>query len=244
MILCLDCGNSRLKWGLRSGDEWRASDVLALDDIAQLPQQLPGDCIPQHAIGCNVAGPERAQQIEAALSLPVTWISAAAEQCGVVNGYSDPASLGADRWAGLIGARALHSGAALVVLAGTATTIDLLGADGRFHGGLILPGVTMMTNALTNNTAGLPLARGEYSRIPASTQDAMASGAIHATLGAIQRMFDALPAGPGQGQTLCLLAGGAADGLLPHLDLPCRYVPALVLEGLAKLAAATAFQTA
>ena len=234
MILCLDCGNTRLKWGVCAQGTWLASGILQHADLAQLGRQLPAGCKPETVIGCNVAGVACAERIEKALSLPVRWIEARERQCDVLNGYDDPASLGADRWAALIGARSEHRGAALVVLAGTATTIDVLGADGRHRGGLILPGLTMMANALAQGTAGLPLARGEYRQMPRNTDDAIASGAVQATLGAIERMFAALPQ---HEDPRCLLAGGAADVLQAHLGVPLRRSDSLVLAGLACIAA-------
>lgn len=238
MIICLDCGNSRLKWGLHKDGGWLATGACAHAGIAQLAASLPAGCTPTQAIGCNVAGAERAGQIEAALGLTIDWITAKDAQCGVINGYEAPASLGADRWAALIGARALQCGAALVVLAGTATTIDVIDADGRHQGGLILPGINLMTSALATGTARLPLARGEnheFHFVPRNTQDAIVSGAIQATLGAIQRMYTVLPSGQ---KAVCLLAGGAADVLQAHLDVPHRRIDLLVLEGLARIAVA------
>jgi type III pantothenate kinase len=238
MILCLDCGNSRLKWGLHKGSDWLANGACVHAEIAQLAESLPAGCTPQMAIGCNVAGTERAEQIEVALGLTIDWITAKGAQCGVVNGYEVPASLGADRWAALIGARALHHGAALVVLAGTATTIDVLDAGGRHQGGLILPGIDLMTSALAAGTARLQLAPGEYREfylVPRNTQDAIVSGAIQATLGAIERMYAALPMGA---DAICLLAGGAADVLQARLGVPYRRIDHLVLEGLACIAVA------
>lgn len=234
MILCLDCGNTRLKWGLRDNGNWAAHGALAHDEIAQIGSRLPAGAVPQTLVGCNVAGVERAAQIEAALGMPVRWIAAQPEQCGVINGYDNPQSLGADRWAALVGAHTLHPRAALVVLAGTATTVDVLHADGRFEGGLILPGLGMMADALASSTAQLPRTPGEYRLLPRNTRDAIASGAIHATLGAIERMFARLSS---DRSAVCLLAGGAADALQPHLDLPTHRIDALVLEGLASIAA-------
>ncbi len=232
MTLCLDCGNSRLKWGLREDGKWSAQGALDLGDLPLLASFLPPGIDRHRAIGCNVAGEERAKAIAAALPMPVVWADSRAAQCSVVNGYDDPAGLGADRWAALIGARALHRGAALVVIAGTATTIDLLDADGRFLGGLILPGLTLMAQSLAQGTAQLPAAQGVYRPLPRNTHDAIASGAVHATLGAVQRMFDQLPPGS---NTLCLLSGGAAETLQPHIALPLRRVENLVLEGLATM---------
>ena len=156
-----------------------------------------------------------------------------ATACGVKNGYDTPQQLGADRWAALIGARALHAGPAVVVMAGTATTIDALDAQGLFRGGLILPGLALMRAALARNTADLPHAAGHYRAQPTNTDDAIVSGAIHATLGAIERIHATL----GE-DALCLLSGGAAQELAPQLDLPFRLIDNLVLEGLARYSVA------
>jgi len=129
----------------------------------------------------------------------------------------------------LIAARGLHEGPAVVVMAGTATTIDAHDAAGLFRGGLILPGLSLMREALARNTAGLPHAAGRYRTVPTNTDDAIVSGAIHATLGAIERIH-AL-AGT---DALCLLSGGAAAELAPHLMPARRLVGNLVLEGLAR----------
>src|SRR5690606_31240552 len=124
-------------------------------------------------VACNVAGAENAERIAAQFKITPEWVVPQREQCGVKNGYKKPAQLGADRWASLIAARAMHDGASLVVNAGTATTIDLLDNSGRFLGGLILPGLRLMRSALANNTAELPLANATHSAIPTDTDSAI-----------------------------------------------------------------------
>lgn len=233
MILCLDAGNTRLKWGTHDGNVWRAQGACAHADCVGLITELPDNA--ERIIACNVAGGAVAARIEAlaaTLGLPLAWFKSSTACCGVTNGYDHPAQLGADRWAALVGARGMHAGNALVVMAGTATTIDVLDADGRFRGGLILPGLTLMRQALARNTAGLPEARGSYRDVPTNTDDAIVSGALHATLGAIARMSRSASA-----DFLCLIAGGAAEMLVPHLDLPLLRVDNLVLTGLARVAA-------
>ena len=114
------------------------------------------------------------------------------EQCGVTNGYRNPAQLGSDRWAALIG-RTPSAGcasAALVVVCGTATTIDFLSADGVFKGGVILPGVGLMLRSLHDGTAALPEPGRRIRRdYPTQTVDAIASGCQHAQAGAIERLY-------------------------------------------------------
>lgn len=232
-LLCLDAGNTRLKWGLRTRDAWLAQGALPHDAIASLAAQLPAT--PDRILACNVAGPAVATHIEAlaaTLAIPLDWFRSSPAAAGVTNGYATPAQLGADRWAALIGARALHAGPALVVLAGTATTIDVLSAEGRFCGGLILPGLDLMRTSLARNTAGLPEATGQFALLPTNTDDAIVSGTLQATLGAIERMA-AQACRPAIADFSVILSGGAAEALAPHLSLPVRRVAHLVLEGLA-----------
>ncbi|WP_126443826.1 type III pantothenate kinase [Sulfuricystis multivorans] len=234
MILCIDAGNTRLKWGLHDRSRWLAKGVVAHEGIATLALPAPV----QRVVACNVAGNAVAGQIEAlarSLAAPLEWFVSSAACCGVTNGYGRPEQLGADRWAALIGARGLHAGPALVVMAGTATTVDALGADGRFLGGLILPGLELMRRTLARNTASLPEARGRYQELPTNTDDAIESGALHATLGAIERMAKAACRSTSAGFRV-LLSGGAAEALAPHLDLPLRRIDDLVLEGLSRVA--------
>ena len=96
---------------------------------------------------CKGMDPERFAKmtIEVEKGFTPEQTRAEVERCGVRNLYERPEQLGPDRWAALIAARALHSsGPALVVNAGTATTVDMLSGDGRFLGGSILPGVELM----------------------------------------------------------------------------------------------------
>jgi type III pantothenate kinase len=230
--LCIDSGNTRIKWGLREGDAWRAQGV-------GLPVEIAADRV----LACNVGGVPPRLTIEALaerLQLPLEWLRAQPAQCDVRNGYDHPEQLGADRWAALIGAHALHAGDCLVVMCGTATTVDLLRADGRFEGGLILPGLDLMRESLAGGTADLPAAAGSFVDQPRNTFDAIASGALQATAGAIERMFGQLD--PGR-DPLCLLSGGAAGGVSPRLTIPHRVVGNLVLEGLAHYATSSARST-
>lgn len=236
-LLCLDCGNTRLKWGLRDGDAWRDQGAVATSEIASLARVLGSMPPPARAIACNVAGNAAQGELAAlaaALGVELKWSLASAEQCGVKNGYEEPAQLGADRWAALIGARRLRASACLVVLAGTATTVDLLDSEGWFRGGLILPGLALMRASLAANTARLPGTGGCYRDLPKNTADAIASGCLQATAGAVARMFERIAA---EREAVCLLSGGNADDIAPLLTLPVQRIDNLVLEGLALMAA-------
>lgn len=237
-VLCIDSGNSRIKWGLAAGDGWLARGALAHDAVAELAQALQDHLVPARVLIANVAGAPALAAIHAALAEmtlaqdSIVEVRAEAMRAGVRNGYREPGRLGVDRWCALIGARAQVSGAALVVMAGTATTVDTLTADGLFRGGLILPGIDLMRRSLARDTAGLPFADGQHQAWPQCTDDAIVTGILEAQAGAIERAWRRLadPAAP------CLLSGGAAGRLAGLLDLPVQAVENLPLEGLRVLA--------
>ncbi|WP_332670116.1 type III pantothenate kinase [Aromatoleum sp.] len=236
MILLIDGGNTRVKWGVVDAGRWVVEGTLGHQDTARFTRIAAEHRGLRRVFGANVAGATVASGIARALDgvAPVPeWLAPSAECLGVRNRYDDPSQLGADRWAALIGARALYRTACLVVNAGTATTVDILDADGDFLGGLILPGEDLMRRALAGNTAQLPFADGEYVRTPRNTADAIRSGCRHAQLGAIERMFREIANMPG---ARCVLSGGAAARLAGQLAIPCSPVDNLVLKGLAVVA--------
>ena len=234
MMLAVDCGNSRLKWGLYGNGAWLKTGSVPVGELARLERTWRNIAAAERIVVANVAGRAVRRRLDAVFSrrsqVP-TWVEAKRRQCGVINGYGRPAQLGADRWAALIGAWSMLRGPCLVVAAGTATTADVLTAGGRFAGGVILPGLDLMKRSLAQSTAGLPLAKGRFSEAPGNTANAIETGCLLAQAGAIERAFSSLERG-----TVCVLTGGAASRIAPHLSVPLRLVDNLVLEGLARIA--------
>jgi type III pantothenate kinase len=238
IILAVDAGNTRIKWGLHHGGAWTATGAVAHAAREELAAAWSRLQAPGRIAIANVAGPESESFLHRLLGrweAEQVWVRSRAQQCGVRNGYRDPGQLGCDRWASLIAARSLEPGPCLVVTAGTALTVDALAGDGLFLGGIIVPGVGLMKQALAGNTAGLREEAGGFEDLPRSTADAIESGAVQALAGAVERMA-ALLAARGGGAPRCLLSGGAAAVLAPRLSLPLRRVDNLVLEGLLILA--------
>ncbi len=230
-MLLLDVGNSRIKWAQVEDGQWQRQGAAGITEWLVLRQAFSTLPRPHKILVSNVAGDEAAQQVRAACAAwqcPVEFISASAEQCGVRNAYDQPAQLGSDRWAALIAAWHHERAACLVVSCGTATTIDALSGAGEFLGGLILPGVDMMRHSLAAGTAQLEAAEGNWSEFPRNTADAIASGTIQATVGAIRQQFSLLNVLGAR----CLLSGGAADNVQTHLRMPLLRVDNLVLQGL------------
>ena len=249
-ILAIDSGNTRIKWGCREAGEWTRVGALGHDEgggrAAALAAAFPSGAAPERIVIANVAGGGAAHLIEAACAplsrnappISFIWAQSMPAQCGVVNRYEEAAKLGVDRWAALIGARQRQSGACLVVCAGTATTVDMLSANGEFRGGVILPGVALMKQSLAGNTAQLPLTEGVYADEPRNTADAIETGVLHAQAGAIERMHARLLRSEGGGAVMCLLSGGAAARVAAGLAIPHRLADHLVLDGLAAIAEA------
>ena len=238
MILCIDSGNSRIKWDWHDGQSWRGIVAVDHQNRAKMAGLLAGAPNPDKVMLANVAGAEAGAAICAALGpwqARLVEVASSAAAGGVTNGYAQPARLGVDRWCALIGARALQTGPCVVVMAGTATTVDALDGEGHFLGGLILPGYELMRRSLARDTAALPLAAGQHALWPNCTDDAIVTGCLEAQAGAIERFARRMGGG-----AICLLSGGAAAAIAPHLDLPCRAVDNLVLEGLHQLAGSTA----
>lgn len=246
-FLVIDIGNSRLKWGLfdRVAPEATLLDhgAVVLEDIDSLfetawrhhPQ-------PQGMLGCVVAGDAIKRRVEEQLARwgqKPRWLVSSNAAGGVVNGYDHPQRLGADRWAALVGARQharRHAAPALVIMVGTAVTIDALDPAGKFLGGSIMPGFGLMLRALETGTAGLKVPMGEACDFPTNTSDALTSGGTDAIAGAIERNFRRLASRTGA-QPLLLMSGGAAPKLM-HLaeDLPVQVIDHLIFEGLVVLA--------
>ena len=237
-IYLFDAGNTRIKWVVHDGRTYVSTGAIETARVMGLEQALADTTPASRALASNVAGAAVKDAIERACKAKgctVAFISSRPEQLGIVSGYRDPSQLGTDRWAALIAAHRVGPGHKLVVNAGTALTIDALAADGRFLGGMIVPGPALMRRALDRGTAGLRLTEGVFADFPASTPDAITTGAIQACAGAIERMRDSM-AGAGCAPSQIVLSGGAAPELAGHLPIAATIRENLVLDGLLLIA--------
>jgi type III pantothenate kinase len=237
-ILAIDAGNSRIKWGLADGERWVHQSWVPSAEAATLGAALAGITKPDRIVVSNVAGSTVAAHIAEALApfgVEPHWIKSEVQRCGVRSGYGDPAQLGTDRWAGLIGAWHLFNGPCVVANAGTTMTVDALSGEGVFLGGFIVPGIELMRAALAGSTAQLRIEQGSFGYFPDRTGDAIMSGAINALAGSIERMLRFM-AETGEGDALIVLSGGEAGWLAPRLNARFEVVDNLVLEGLACMA--------
>lgn len=256
MLLVMDIGNTRTKWALADGGGNLSPMELCLNaDIGAA--KFPLSQVTKVVVS-NVAGDQMANTITQLLQpLVVHFVGATAQACGVKNQYA--AGLGTDRWAALVAAWHHTKHATVVVNAGTAITIDALaqnkkvalsqdkkvslGSDttmksGIFLGGTIMPGLYLMRQALSSNTAQLSAqvsaSQGLFADFPANTADAVESGCLNAVAGAIYLMFKRLEKHSGWLPKL-VISGGDAHKVaqaLNHQDLKLGIKQVIIAENL------------
>jgi type III pantothenate kinase len=207
LFLLFDVGNTRLKWAAvesshhpsdRQKKLWAYSGSISSNALesAETRNELAhyiANTLPEPdaiAFTC-VAGEQAIANLQSLFPQwsKLNWkqLSGDSSYTGVRTLYQDPSKLGADRWAAVIGARALSKTNTLIVNAGTATTIDLLGANGVHYGGWIVPGLSLMQQSLQSHTAQLPLAERQDTGLSfgINTNDAIIHGCDAAQIGAI-----------------------------------------------------------
>jgi type III pantothenate kinase len=212
-------------------------DKLADGDWCSLapPQRMLG-C----AVGADAVKRRVEEQMEELWDGPAQWVVAGAAEAGLVNGYDHPARLGSDRWVAMIGAwhRMLAQGTPrplVVVMVGTAVTVEAVDASGKFLGGLILPGHGIMLRALESGTAGLHVPTGDVREFPTNTSDALTSGGTYAIAGAIERMVQHVRRHCGA-EPACFMTGGAGWKMEPHMSVSFELVESLIFDGLLEIA--------
>jgi type III pantothenate kinase len=249
MFFALDIGNSRLKWALYEAPHVAsplvAQGVCFLENIDSLAEtdwaHLPA---PTQILGCAVAGDAIRRRVREQLEIweaNAQWVVPSEAEAGVTNGYDSPMRLGADRWVAMIGARqrliqqGLAHKALVVVMVGTAVTVEAIDASGKFLGGFILPGHGIMLKALESGTAGLHVPTGDVVPFPTNTSDALTSGGTYAIAGAVARMVDHLRAHSGQ-DPHCVMTGGAGWKMAPSMNTQFELVDNLIFDGLLTIA--------
>ena len=247
-FLALDVGNTRLKWSQYDapavGAKLLAHGAVFLENIDRLAEEdWRGLAEPAAILGCVVAGDavkrRLTEQMEIWDVLP-RWVVSSPQEAGLSNGYDHPARLGSDRWVAMIGARhrLLARGIrkpCLVVMVGTAVTVEAIDASGRFLGGIILPGHGIMLRALESGTAGLHVPTGEVRDFPTNTSDALTSGGTFAIAGAVQRMVDNVTRHCGEAPE-CIMTGGAGWKMAPSMTINFELVENLIFDGLLEIA--------
>jgi type III pantothenate kinase len=153
---------------------------------------------------------------------------------GVQVDYPHPETIGADRLANAVAAWARYHGPVIVADFGTALTFDVITGDGRYVGGVIAPGLPLMTDYLCERTALLPpISLGRVNRaIGKSTREAMRIGAMVGYRGMVREIFHEVVKDMKEHKAVFCATGGYAGQAVKGLDVDVDVLPNLTLEGL------------
>lgn len=167
MILELDCGNTRVKWRVRSGSLVALRGMFLSADGFDLASShaLSNANIERVLIGSvldNGYARKLAAWSIAHLGVNPEFAVSEPNASGVTNGYQQPEKLGVDRWLAILAAKAQSSAGCVIVDCGSAITVDLLTSQGEHLGGYIAPGLRLMREALSANTTAIKLGQIGY----------------------------------------------------------------------------------
>ncbi len=149
----------------------------------------------------------------------------------------NPSEVGADRLVNAVAAHASYKGALIVVDFGTATTFDVIAADGSYQGGIISPGINLSMDALYNAAAKLPRIaieppNTENRVIGKSTVEAMQSGVFWGYVGLIEGLIARIKHEMTEPMTV-IATGGLATLFERHTSFIDSVAPDLTIQGLA-----------
>ncbi len=212
--LFLDVGNTAVKW-LFDGEY---SSALAKGfDIAQLPQaeKVFVSCVGDKSILDGLAN--------------AVFVGSKPSLNNFQNAYKNSNELGVDRFLAILGGMSKHpSQNLLIVDIGSALTFDVVLADGKHQGGLIMPGISALRNSFDNfSTSCIKLKPGN---IADNTKDAWSFGTTQMLINSIDRQIDIYL--ESYNDLTIMLTGGDADNIAPILSHKVELHKNLVLDAL------------
>ena len=191
-VLCLDIGNSRIKWGvcdlatLNIGLRGIANDldllIVELSNLSSMPVWVS-------SVASNDVNDAISQWFDRNWQVQPIFNNSEAEFRGLKSAYKVTESLGVDRWLAMVAARNLSERDFVVIDAGTALTFDVVRSTGEHLGGLIMPGLALMAAALSKGTANINLEAGQQKALADNTVDAVTSGIMTVWLAGIEKVL-------------------------------------------------------
>lgn len=153
---------------------------------------------------------------------------------GIGVDYPKPETIGADRLANAVAVRVHYGAPAVVVDFGTAVTFDVVDKKGSYVGGIIAPGLSVMTDYLHEKTALLPAIkiRDIKAVVGKSTEQAMLVGAVHGYRGLVRELVAELKRELKANKLPVVATGGYAHLIASALPEIKAVEPLLTLEGL------------
>ena len=232
MLLVVDVGNTQTHFGTyRSGqlvEHWRFTTVRdsTADELgAVLRNLLELRGIGLADLGASIVSstvPQLRPEWEAMAARYLVHVMLAVGpgiKTGMALRYDNQREIGPDRLVNAVAAYERVKGACVVVDFGTAVTFDPVSAEGEYLGGIIMPGVEISMEALTNRAAALPKIElgPPRSLIGKTTVDAIRSGVIYGFAGSVDGIVRRLRAEMGP-ETETIATGGLAEHIVPFTE--------------------------
>lgn len=238
MRLLVDIGNTQVKYVFQqTDDESMFSDAVYLDYQPFLQALASKDFADvSELIVANVHANNVLVEIEAwasAQNIAFLQVQSQAKAFGVSSSYLQPESLGVDRWLAIIAAHQLYPQQnVLIIDAGTATTVDLLAANGQHLGGWIMPGVQTMFTSLLSNTQKIVAEPIHIANVSfgINSSQCLNHGVWAMTIGAIKEAI--VQANKLLIVNKVLLTGGNSEQLADLINDDYELAPSLIFHGL------------
>lgn len=232
-FLLIDVGNGRTKLALASQDtllDRRDCPTPGLTPAAARAVLAGWEF--RRAVLCSVV-PAAVPVFRAVLGEKMTELRHDTPM-GIGVRYPRPESIGADRLANAVALAHLHGAPGIVIDFGTAVTFDILSADRHYVGGVIAPGLRLMTDYLHERTALLPKVelREPETAIGQSTEQAILAGAAIGYRGMIHGILQALRKELPPGPVHLVATGGDAEWIIAGMGERIPVDPDLTLQGL------------
>lgn len=251
MILCLDVGNSHIYGGVFAGDDillrFRHSSIMSTSDELGIflksvlrENNCSPDAISQIAI-CSVV-PQLDYSLRSACYKYFSqdpFLLQAGVKTGLKINYRNPVEVGADRIANAIAASHFYPSQNIIIIDfGTATTFCALRADKSYLGGVIMAGIRLSTEALSQKTAKLPSVEilKTEAVVGRSTIESIQSGLFYGTIGASKELIQRIKKEAFSDEPSLVLATGGFASLFENQNVFDLHVPDLVLQGVKQAA--------
>lgn len=247
MLLTIDAGNTNITCGIFDGSEIVASFRITTkmprtsDEYGMLlcnlleKNNLTIDQI-EDAIICSVV-PNIMHSLEGAL-IKYFHITPIIVEAGIKTGIRivtpNPQQIGADRIVDAVAAYELYGGPIIAIDFGTATTYDLVNAEGAFLGGITAPGIRISARALWEDAAKLPEIeiKKPDSILGKDTITSMQSGLVYGQIGQTEYIVEKVKEEAGLGKIKVVATGGLGRIIANETDAIDIYDPNLTLKGI------------
>lgn len=236
MLLAIDVGNTNTKFAVHDGASWRGQWRASTDSTRTADEYAPWlaqimslSSLTFADVTACIISTVVPQALFNLRNLSRRYVGAeplvigeAGVKLGIEVRIDKPAEAGADRLVNAVGAFIEHGGPAIVIDSGTATTFDIVGADGAFEGGIILPGINLSLQALHDAAARLPRVeiRDPGRVIGKDTVSAMQSGIYWGSIDMIEGLCRRIRAEYGKPMKTIATGGVASlfEGAFPSID--------------------------